>query len=74
MTVPEATEVMMGERRGTERLSAVTLDAVREAEKLLRPIAYYEHQFAHIISLEERHLRVIKIYLSIHISVEKEKI
>ena len=64
----------MGERRGTERLSAVTLDAVREAEKLLRPIAYYEHQFAHIISLEERHLRVIKIYLSIHISVEKEKI
>lgn len=30
------------------------LDAVREAEKLLRPTAYYEHQFAHIVSLEER--------------------
>jgi hypothetical protein len=52
----------MGERRGIERLSAVTLDAVREAEKLLRPIAYYEHQFAHMISLEERQSDVEFLY------------
>ena len=31
-----------------------SINAIREAEKLLRPIAYYENQFAHIISLEEK--------------------
>ena len=31
-----------------------SIDAIKEAEKLLRPMAYYERQFAHIISLEER--------------------
>ena len=27
--------------------------AIKEAEKLLRPIAYYQNQFAHMTSLEE---------------------
>ena len=47
---------------GTVRPSIVTLDVIGEAKKLLRPIAYYEHQFAHIIGLEERQSDVEFLY------------
>ncbi|HEY6884510.1 MAG TPA: hypothetical protein VI278_10770, partial [Nitrososphaeraceae archaeon] len=39
------------------------LNAIREAERLLRPLAYYQHQFAHIISLEDRQIDAEFLYI-----------